>query len=278
VKQPTYIQRALPVTIIGLILIVAPAGGCAFRKPLLKWHLTLEVDPTVADRDAVVLKTVKVLENRLHAWGVKNFRLTPQHAGRILLDMSAESDPERLKSLITTGGKLELMHVISPPSPAPVQTFPTKDEAIASLKSDGSIPADRRVLPYSERDDPPASAVDIPKIFKWVVVESPAIVDGSSIRNASAVLSRGDNYEIPFSLDKPGGEKVGAWTRANVNEYLSVVLNDKVKSIAFIKSQITDSGVISGSFTKAMAEDLALVLNSGALPATIKIADERIDK
>jgi preprotein translocase subunit SecD len=56
-----------------------------------------------------------------------------------------------------------------------------------------------------------------------------------------------------------------------------VVLNDEVKSIAFIKSRITDQGTISGRFTKQSAEDLALVLRSGALPAPVKIASERID-
>jgi preprotein translocase subunit SecD len=54
-----------------------------------------------------------------------------------------------------------------------------------------------------------------------------------------------------------------------------VVLNDEVKSIAYIKSQITDSGEISGRFTKQSADDLALTLRSGALPARIVYQEER---
>jgi len=54
-----------------------------------------------------------------------------------------------------------------------------------------------------------------------------------------------------------------------------VVLNSEVKSIAFIKSQITDSGEIEGRFTKQSAEDLALTLRSGALPAPIQYQEER---
>jgi preprotein translocase subunit SecD len=56
---------------------------------------------------------------------------------------------------------------------------------------------------------------------------------------------------------------------------MAVVLNDEVKSAAFIKSQIFDSGEISGSFSKNTADDLALTLKSGALPAAIEYQEER---
>ena len=56
---------------------------------------------------------------------------------------------------------------------------------------------------------------------------------------------------------------------------MAVVLNDEVKSAAFIRSQIFDQGEISGRFTKATAEDLALTLRSGALPAKIEYIEER---
>ena len=266
---------------VALIVFILLSGGCVFRKQPLSWHLTLEVDPNTPERDAAVQQTVKVLESRLNAVGVRDFRVTPQGNGRIRLDLSAEKNPERLKTLITAGGKLELTHVISPPSPAPVQTYPTKEQAVASLNSGGTVPANRGVLLYAERDvaDDPPDVVDTPRLHKWVVVEFPAIVSGSDLRNADAVRSRGtDSYEIVFSLTQTGAQRLGSWTGANTNEYLGVVLNDQVKSIAFIKSQITDSGVITGRFTKESAEDLALVLKSGALPAAIRIVEERIDK
>ncbi len=59
---------------------------------------------------------------------------------------------------------------------------------------------------------------------------------------------------------------------------VAVVLNDEVRSIAYIRSQISDQGVINGRFTKQSAEDLALVLKSGGLPTPVKIVDERVDK
>jgi len=167
--------------------------------------------------------------------------------------------------------------VVSPPSPAPVQTYQTKEEAEASLG--GNVPTNRKVLEYAERTEPTAAgqpaSTDKPK--QWVVVEWPPVVDGSELRNAAATQARGGSadYQIAFSFKPTGAEKFGAWTGANINQYMGVVLNDEVKSIAYIKSQIFDQGEISGRFTKTSAEDLALTLRSGALPAPIEYQEER---
>lgn len=246
------------------------------KKPLVM-HLVLQVESTSPDRAAAVKQSVAVISNRLNALGVSNFEVKPDGDpgnGRILVNLPALQDPERVKSVISNWGKLELTHVVSPPSPQPVQTFATKEEAIASLNSE-SIPENRRVLPYTERTEPGQTQPN-----KWVVVEAPAIVDGSELRKATAARSRagGEEYDIQFSLNKTGADKFGAWTGASINEYLGVVLNDEVKSIAFIKSQIFDEGVISGRFTKQSAGDLALVLNSGALPGRLLYLEERVDK
>src|SRR5436305_7680843 len=105
----------------------------------------------------------------------------------------------------------------------------------------------------------------------------PPVVDGSELRNAQAVSQsgRGTDYQIHFQLKPAGAEKFGAWTGANVNQYMGVVLNDEVKSIAFIKSQNPDSGEISGRVTKESADDLALTLRSGALPTRLVYQEER---
>ncbi|HJZ81865.1 MAG TPA: protein translocase subunit SecD, partial [Pyrinomonadaceae bacterium] len=140
-------------------------------------------------------------------------------------------------------------------------------------------PANRRVLPYAERADLTSTDANAnaAKPQKWVVVESPAIIDGIQLNTATAIPERagGDKYQIGFSLKKAGADKFGAWTGANINEYMGVVLNNEVKSIAFIKSQIFDQGEITGNFTKEQGEDLALTLRSGALPAPIEYQEER---
>jgi preprotein translocase subunit SecD len=196
--------------------------------------------------------------------------------------MPGIQDPEHVKQLLGNPSRLELVHVISPPSPAPIQTYATEPEAIASLNSGGNIPANRRVLKYIERADAATTPgqepkTDATKPTKWVVVESPGIIDGAELRNASAVPARagGDEYEIAFSLKPSGATKFGNWTGANIDQYMGVDLNDEVRSIAFIKSQITDQGVIEGRFTKDSADGLVLTLRSGALPAGIQYQEER---
>jgi len=247
----------------------------------LTWSLSPAMQRSLAD-DATT-QALRIIESRINALGVAEPTLQThgsQSSHQILLQMPGVTDPERVKGLLAGESRLELVHVISPPSPAPSQTYTTKEEAIASLNSGGTIPANRRVLPYIERVEATGSTQtpNEQKPAKWVVVESPAIITGNELRNASAVQSRGggsNDYEIAFSLKKAGSEKFGAWTGANVNEYMGVVLNDEVKSIAYIKSQIFDQGEISGRFTKQSAEDLALTLRSGALPAPIEYLEER---
>ncbi|HEV2913701.1 MAG TPA: protein translocase subunit SecD [Pyrinomonadaceae bacterium] len=226
----------------------------------------------------------RIIHSRLDAVGVAE-PLVQRHGGQsshqILVQMPGIQDPERVKELLKTQSRLELVHVVSPPSPSPAQSYATQEEAVASLG--GTVPSNRKVLPYAERTEPTAAGAqeqdaNAPKPKRWVVVEYPAVVDGSELRNAAAVSSRGggmDDYQIAFSLKPSGAEKFGQWTGANVNEYMGVVLNDEVKSIAYIKSQITDSGEISGRFTQQSAEDLALTLRSGALPAPIEYQEER---
>jgi len=225
----------------------------------------------------------RIIESRLDAVGVAEplvQRHGSQTSHQILVQMPGIHDPERVKQLLKAESKLELVHVISPPSPQSVQTYNTEEEAKASLG--GTVPPNRRVLPYAERNEPStateqAANAETQKQKKWVVVESPAVVDGSELRNASATQSRAgaDDYQIAFALKPTGAGKFGTWTGANINEYMGVVLNDEVKSIAYIKSQISDQGEISGRFTKQSAEDLALTLRSGALPAPIEYMEER---
>jgi preprotein translocase subunit SecD len=244
----------------------------------LTWSMTATAEQVLADN--ATTQALNIIDSRINALGITEPTLQThgaQSSHQILLQMPGVQDPERVKEILKGESRLELVHVISPPNPSPAMTYTTEAEAIASLNSGGTIPPNRRVLPYSERmektEDP-----NQPKEKRWVVVETPAIIDGSELRNATGIPSQGgraDDYEINFSLKKNGADKFGAWTGAHINEYMGVVLNDEVKSIAFIRSQIFDSGQITGRFTQQSAEDLALTLRSGALPAPIEYLEER---
>lgn len=243
----------------------------------ITWSLPSNVQ-TVLKTQAVD-QALKIIDSRINAFGVKEPTLQrhgAESAGQILLQMPGVDDPERVKELIGAKSNLELMKIVSPPSPAGVQKYPTEEAAKQSLG--GTVPPNRRILPYIEKDTPgttPKDAKEKPKEF--VVLEYPAVVGGSELRDASANQGRagGDEFEINFSFKPAGAQKFGEWTGKNINNYMAVVLNDEVKSAAYIKSQIFDSGQITGKFTKDAANDLALTLRSGALPAKVEYQEER---
>jgi len=245
---------------------------------VLTWSMTSAAERTLADN--ATTQALNIIESRINALGVAEPTLQThgaQTSHQILLQMPGVQDPERVKNVLQGESRLELVHVISPPSPQPAAQYASEAEAIASLSSAGTVPPNRKVVPYQERNDTTADK-NQQKPKQWVVIEVPSIIDGSELRNALASQSQGgraDDFEIDFSLKKSGADKFGAWTGSHINEYMGVMLNGEIRSIAFIKSQIYDRGSISGRFTKQSAEDLALTLRSGALPAPIEYLEER---
>lgn len=243
----------------------------------ITWSLTKQVQAFL--KEQATEQALKIIDSRINNFGVKEPTLQRQgsaDSGQILLQMPGVENPERVKELVKGESRLELMKLVGPPNPSPVQTYPTKDAALQSIG--GKETETRKVLPYTERDSSPkAGATPDPKNTKYVVVETPAVVDGSELRDAAAIQARagGSDYQIAFSFKPAGAQKFGDWTGKNINNYMAVVLNDEVKSAAYIKSQIFDQGEISGRFSKESADDLALTLKSGALPASIEYQEER---
>ena len=245
----------------------------------MTWTMSPSSQRTLADN--ATTQALNIIESRINALGITEPTLQThgaQSSHQILLQMPGVQDPEHVKSILQGESRLELVHVIGPPSPSPATTYTSEAEAVASLG--GAVAPNRKVLPYQERVEPTANGAtdQAQKPKQWVVVEMPSIIDGSELRNASARQTQGgrsDDYEIEFSLKKAGADKFGAWTGSHINEYMGVVLNDEVRSIAYIKSQIYDQGQISGRFSQKSAEDLALTLRSGALPAPIEYIEER---
>ncbi|MDT5293840.1 MAG: preprotein translocase subunit SecD [Acidobacteriota bacterium] len=248
----------------------------------ITWELTDRAKTDLGTR--ATQDAIKIIDSRINALGVAEPTLQEHGSAsshQILLQMPGITDPERVKEILKSESRLELMKVVGPNNPAPKATYPTEEAAKQSLG--GTVPSNRRILPYDEREEPtaagetPASKPGEPT--SWIVVESPAIVDGSELRSADAAsagaTSGDEGYHINFTLKPSGAQKFGAWTAANVGAYMAVVLNDRVQSAPFIKSQITDSGQISGNFTKDSANGLALTLRSGALPAKIIYLEER---
>lgn len=245
----------------------------------ITWSIPNQIQETL--KRQAVDQALKIIDSRINTFGVKEPTLQKYGAetsGQILLQMPGVDDPERIKKLIGAESNLSLAKLVSPASPSPAQTYPTREAALQSLG--GTLPPNRKIWPYADRDEPTSAATKPgePKTpTQFVVVEYPSVVDGSELREANAVSRTGSegDYQISFSFKPGGAQKFGDWTGKNINNYMAVVLNDEVKSVAYIKSQIFDSGEISGKFTKTSAEDLALTLKSGALPAKIEYQEER---
>ena len=141
-------------------------------------------------------QALKIIESRINAFGVKEPTLQRQgksDSGQILLQMPGVENPERVKALVGETSRLELMKIVTPPNPAPVQTYPTEEAA----KQAAAGAPNRKVYPYADRDEIPANPAnpqETPK--KFVIVETPAVVDGSELRDAAAVQGRGGAVSI----------------------------------------------------------------------------------
>jgi preprotein translocase subunit SecD len=105
----------------------------------------------------------------------------------------------------------------------------------------------------------------------------PVLITGDAIKKATAVYntggtnSVGTGWQIDFTLTGDGAKTFGDVTTALVNQQLAIVVDNRVISAPTVQQPITGgNGVITGSFTKQRAQDLATQLNAGALPVNLK--------
>lgn len=228
---------------------------------------TIRPEEVASLGDRATEQAVRIIENRVNAFGVAEpiiQRHGPASAHQILVQLPGVDDPERVKNLIRAESRLELKLVTGGP-------FSTEEAAKQSLGA--TVPPDKQILPMEVRRRP----TDTQTGLEYYVVDKRPVITGAELRRAQAVVARtgGNNYEILFSLRPEGAKKFGAFTGANIGKQLAIVLNDVIKSAPTIKAQITNEGVIEGDFTRDEAEDLALTLNSGALPARVVYLEER---
>jgi preprotein translocase subunit SecD len=228
--------------------------------------VTFTLNNTAADqlrRDASEQAKI-IVEQRVDQFGVAE--PTIQRYGReenhqILVQMPGVDDPVRVKDLIGTPARLEIKAVAQGG-----QKFDTQGEAEIALAG----ATDKQVLKYNEkRGDGTADE-------GFYIVEKSPVITGADLRAARGIQSQGGfGYEVAFDLKRDGSEKFGKWTGDNIGNYLAVVLNNEIKSVAVVRNRIDDSGRIEGNFTQQQAEDLGLVLKSGALPAGVVYLEER---
>lgn len=223
-------------------------------------------------RERATDQALSIIDNRVNAFGVTENTIQ-RHGGegtyQILVQMPGVDDPERVKNTLNADSNLELK-LVAKGTQIP---YPTQEAAQAAAQTQQGGLERYEILRYRERSGADGS----PAQEGWVIVEKIPVVTGLDMRDASAMANAygGSSYHINFSLTPTGASRFSDVTGKNVGEYLAIVLNNEVKTAPRINSQISDNGQIEGSFTQRQAEDLALVLRSGALPARVIYLEER---
>jgi protein-export membrane protein SecD len=232
------------------------------------FYLVLAVKADAAQLDQNIAHTMAVIQRRCDSLAIycNAQRESGYNSNRIRLRVSTSLDRTRVKNVLLSRG-LELRAVISPPSPSPIESYDTQAEAAAAAARTGG-----EAMHVAENEQNENKHLT----GKFVVLKREPIITGEDILDAGVATMRGrdEDYQITFRVKPDGAERFGSWTGANINNYLAIVWNGDVRSIAYIKSRITDSGEIMGRFTKQQAEDIALVLKSGNLPAPVETLAE----
>jgi preprotein translocase subunit SecD len=242
---------------------VAPAPGQSSG-----YMLSLRAAAIAAIRSDALRQSVETIRRRIDQLGLTEPVVSEQGRGQdeILVQLPGEGDPAQAKRIIQQGGQLELRLVVG------ARTYASQAEAYQA--NNGVLPPNTELLPGREERAPgqPASSADV-----WYLVERYAPVTGRDLRGAKTVPSSDypGNYEVAFSLSNAAAKRFGAFTEANVNRQMAIILDRRVYTAPVIQSRIEDQGRITGRFGLQEANDLALVLRSGSLPASIKYLEER---
>lgn len=223
-----------------------------------KWVFVLKDAARRATEDNAVSQAIETIRNRVDEFGVAEPLIAREGTDRILVQLPGIDDPKRVKDLIKNTAFLELKLVVSGPSIDKVQLL---------AATGGQVPPDQELV---EGKPEPGQ-----RQTNWYLVKKVAVVTGRDLKNARPSRGQYGSNTVSFFLTAAGAEKFGASTGANIGKHLAIVLDKRVQSAPSIKDRITDSGLIEGNFGPEEANDLALVLRAGALPAGLTYLEER---
>ena len=244
-KLKTLIQN-----LSGSILTTSPVNDITVERGdngVFKLNLT---DAGTAFRtQRAIDQSIEVIRRRVDQLGTTEPSISRQGTNDILLQVPGLQDIESLKKIIQQTAKLTFQMV----------------EEVGPSALQGTKPADTEVL-YT-RDTPPVP----------VLVQRRALVTGDELVDAQAQLdSRSNEWVVSFRFDTSGAQKFATATTQNVGRPFAIVLDNKVISYPNIREPIVGgSGQISGNFDTKGANELALLLRAGALPANLTIVEER---
>ncbi len=203
-------------------------------------------------------QALETLRNRIDAFGVSEPSIQRQGETRILIQLPGVQDPERAKALINTTAMLEFKLVSETGS---------IDSAI-----EGNIPSDLELVWSYE-----TNLEGLPVKKDPFLLEKAVRLTGEFIEDADVRID--SEYNQPYvslTFDGEGASRFAELTGKNVKRRLAIVLDGKIHSAPTIQERIGGGRAqISGSFSQEEARDLAIVLRAGALPAPLRLLEER---
>src|SRR6266852_4368904 len=225
-------------------LEVSDGGGGLIRLTVPQAAVTERI------RQAVE-QSIQIVERRVNELGTVEPLIQRQGADRILVQVPGLQDPTRLKELLGKTAKLDFRMVDLTVPPDQAQR--------------GGVPSDSELLMSSTSPKTPYV------IKKQVLVSVADLTDaqpGFDQRTGEPIVS--------FRFNTSGSRKFAQATSENVGQPFAIVLDNKVISAPVIREPITGgSGQISGNFTVQAANDLAILLRAGALPAPLTVIEQR---
>ena len=205
-----------------------------------------------------VEQALETIRNRVDQFGVTEPDIRPQEGNRIQVQLPGVKDPQRAKKLIGKTARLEFKLV--------------DEEGSIQDALKGNIPPGDQIL-YQERIDPTTGRKQkVPFLLK-----RRTLLTGEYITDARVQIdSRYNEPYVSLSFDRRGARLFEKITGENIGKRLAIVLDNKVYSAPVIQDKISGGRAqITGRFTMDEARDLAIVLRAGALPAPVKILEER---
>ena len=205
-----------------------------------------------AEAARAVEQNIEVIRRRVDTTGAKEVNPVRQGKDRIVIEAAGESDPEKLKSLIGKTAKLTFQMVDETADPADIAA--------------GRIPPGDEIIPSS--DGHAAS----------YVVKRRAPITGEMLTDAQPGFDQqgGGGSLVTFRMNSVGSTRFADITRQNIGKRFAIVLDKKVISAPVIQGVIPGgSGNITGNFTPESANELSVLLRAGALPAPMKVEEQR---
>ena len=191
-------------------------------------------------------QSVSIVRRRIDETGVNEPVVARQGRDRILVELPGVSDPDRIKRLLGSTAKMTFRLVAPEGAQADAET---------------------ELLPHAERGQG----------SERIAVRRHIEVDGANLTKASAGQdSRTGEWVVHFGLDRIGAKRFADVSTRHVGEPFAIVLDGKVISAPVIREPIIGGqGQISGNFSVQDANDLAVLLRAGALPAPLTVVEER---